>query len=94
MRKPDEIFDIIESCSPGPYLELFARFPRPNWSQWGNEDVEENHTNGVALRKGHVEPHLRLVEPPRNYRGDKKPIIEVVTMPEPSFEEIAIKRAS
>src|ERR1700681_4860423 len=38
-RKPDEIFDIIESCSPGPYLELFARFRRSGWSQWGNEDV-------------------------------------------------------
>lgn len=27
-RKPDKIYDIIEECSPGPYLELFARFPR------------------------------------------------------------------
>jgi len=26
-RKPDEIFDIIERCSPGPYLELFAPSP-------------------------------------------------------------------
>ena len=36
-RKPDEIYDIIESCSPGPYLELFARGERDNWQQWGNE---------------------------------------------------------
>lgn len=36
-RKPDEIYDLIESCSPGPYLELFARFRRPGWDQWGNE---------------------------------------------------------
>src|SRR5437763_6043044 len=36
-RKPDEMYDIIESCSPGPYLELFARHPRPGWIQWGNE---------------------------------------------------------
>lgn len=93
-RKPDEIFDIIETCSPGPFLELFARFPRTGWSQWGNEDVEENQTNGVALRKGHVEPHLRLVEPPRNYRGDQKSIIEVPSINEPTFEEIAIRRAS
>jgi N6-adenosine-specific RNA methylase IME4 len=68
-RKPDELFHIIESCSPGPYLELFARFPRLGWTSWGNEDVKENETHGVALRKGHVEPILRLVEPPRNYRG-------------------------
>ncbi|SFO38682.1 MT-A70 family methyltransferase [Nitrosospira briensis] len=36
-RKPDEMYDIIESCSPGPYLELFARGVRPGWSVWGNE---------------------------------------------------------
>ncbi|HXY43503.1 MAG TPA: MT-A70 family methyltransferase [Acidimicrobiales bacterium] len=40
-RKPDEQYEIIESCSPGPYLELFARYPRPGWSAWGHEaDVE------------------------------------------------------
>lgn len=39
-RKPDEIYDVIERCSPGPYLELFARHPRPGWVQWGNEVVE------------------------------------------------------
>jgi N6-adenosine-specific RNA methylase IME4 len=36
-RKPDEQYEIIESCSPGPYLELFARYPRTGWSAWGNE---------------------------------------------------------
>ena len=36
-RKPDELYNIIEKCSPGPYLELFARHPQPSWSQWGNE---------------------------------------------------------
>jgi len=36
-RKPDELYDIIEACSPGPFLELFARTPRKNWIQWGNE---------------------------------------------------------
>lgn len=36
-RKPDELYDIIEDCSPGPYLELFARGTRKNWDQWGNE---------------------------------------------------------
>jgi N6-adenosine-specific RNA methylase IME4 len=36
-RKPDELYSIIEGCSPGPYLELFARYQRPNWDQWGNE---------------------------------------------------------
>jgi N6-adenosine-specific RNA methylase IME4 len=41
-RKPDETYIIIDSSSPGPYLELFARFRRDGWTQWGNEDVEEN----------------------------------------------------
>lgn len=36
-RKPDELYDIVEDCSPGPYLELFARGGREGWVQWGNE---------------------------------------------------------
>lgn len=39
-RKPDEQYDIIEQCSPGPYLELFARGSRDGWHQWGNEAEE------------------------------------------------------
>ncbi len=36
-RKPDEAYQIIEECSPGPYLELFARSRRDSWTQWGDE---------------------------------------------------------
>jgi N6-adenosine-specific RNA methylase IME4 len=36
-RKPDELYELIEQCSPGPYLELFARQARPGWAQWGDE---------------------------------------------------------
>jgi len=36
-KKPDEQYDIIEACSPGPYLELFARGARPRWAVWGHE---------------------------------------------------------
>lgn len=36
-RKPDEIYPVIESCSPGPYLEMFARGHRDNWALWGNQ---------------------------------------------------------
>jgi len=70
-RKPDEIYEIVESCSSGPYLELFARFRRPGWVQWGNEDVEENSELGVARRKGHVDPQLRLVASPTGYQGTR-----------------------
>lgn len=61
-RKPDQIYNLVESCSPGPYLELFARFRREGWDQWGNEDVEENSFNGVAQRKSRTATQMRLFE--------------------------------
>lgn len=39
-RKPDEQYEIIESCSPGPFLELFARGARPGWTYWGDQANE------------------------------------------------------
>jgi N6-adenosine-specific RNA methylase IME4 len=36
-RKPDEQYRIIEACSPGPFLELFARGTRQGWVTWGNQ---------------------------------------------------------
>jgi N6-adenosine-specific RNA methylase IME4 len=36
-RKPDEQYAIIEACSAGPYLELFARGEREGWVNWGNQ---------------------------------------------------------
>lgn len=43
--KPEMFFDIVESASPGPYLELFARRPRAGWTLWGNEAPQENECN-------------------------------------------------
>lgn len=43
-RKPDEQYQIIESCSPGPYLELFARGRRKGWTTWGNQSEEYSPT--------------------------------------------------
>jgi N6-adenosine-specific RNA methylase IME4 len=40
-RKPDEQYDLIEACSRGPFLELFARGTRPGWTYWGNQANEE-----------------------------------------------------
>jgi N6-adenosine-specific RNA methylase IME4 len=40
-RKPDEQYAIIESCSAGPYLELFARGTRNGWVSWGNQADDE-----------------------------------------------------
>jgi N6-adenosine-specific RNA methylase IME4 len=36
-RKPDEAYDIIEACSPGPRIELFARGIRAGWRHWGDQ---------------------------------------------------------
>ena len=56
-RKPDEMVDLIERCSPGPYIELFARGDRPGWAMWGNQataDYEptwhtyKNHTTSAG----------------------------------------------
>src|SRR6185295_5082534 len=40
-RKPDEQYEIIESCSAGPRLELFARGRREGWASWGNQANDE-----------------------------------------------------
>ncbi len=44
-RKPDEQYPLIEGCSPGPYLEMFARGARPGWVSWGAQaDAEYEPT--------------------------------------------------
>lgn len=40
-RKPDEIVPIIEKCSPGPFIELFARGKREGWTMWGDQAQED-----------------------------------------------------
>jgi N6-adenosine-specific RNA methylase IME4 len=44
-RKPDELYPIIEACSPGPYLELFARGVRRGWQVWGNQSNTDYSPN-------------------------------------------------
>lgn len=51
-RKPDEQYKLIMDCSPGPYLELFARYPQPHWEVWGNES-DENVTPQGRVFKGY-----------------------------------------
>jgi N6-adenosine-specific RNA methylase IME4 len=67
-RKPDELYEIIEACSPGPHLELFARGRRENWTVWGNQandgyyptwDTYTNHSQTVipfapVIKKRHA----------------------------------------
>lgn len=67
-RKPDEQYDLIEQCSPGPFLEMFARHPRGGWTLWGDESSDDVEPRG-RTHKGYaggpllvpaVEPHERL----------------------------------
>jgi N6-adenosine-specific RNA methylase IME4 len=39
-RKPDAFLDIVETISPGPYLELFARRQRLGWDTWGDQALD------------------------------------------------------
>jgi N6-adenosine-specific RNA methylase IME4 len=67
-RKPDEQYELIEACSPGPYLEMFARHPRPGWTGWGDEAAAEIAPRGQVhrgylggeLRVPYLDAHVRL----------------------------------
>ena len=48
-RKPDEFYDIVEACSPGPFLELFARGSRPGWTTWGNQ-ADDYHPSWATYK--------------------------------------------
>jgi N6-adenosine-specific RNA methylase IME4 len=76
-RKPDEQYRLIESCSPGPYLELFARYPKKGWAVWGDEAAEDVAPRGAVhpgYMGGHIEApelqlHMRLEEEAASYIG-------------------------
>ena len=59
-RKPDELYEVIEQCSPGPYLELFARHDRRGWVQWGNE---VDGKGGVYEPEFHTQPPFARAAP-------------------------------
>ncbi len=70
-RKPDEQYPLIEACSPGPYLEMFARQAMPGWTVWGDESgddvtprgkVHKGYAGG-AIEAPYLAPHDRLDEP-------------------------------
>ncbi len=68
-RKPDELYEIIESCSPGPFLELFARGKRKSWVAWGQQAEDyfpswptyRNHSQAAAEER-RVQAALALDE--------------------------------
>lgn len=60
-RKPDEQYDLIEGCSWGPFLEMFSRGKRKNWSCWGNQadeyNIEWNTYSNNSQVNGNEEAH-------------------------------------
>jgi N6-adenosine-specific RNA methylase IME4 len=49
-RKPDEQYGIIEACSPGPFVELFARGTRKGWTTWGNQADDKYRPTWATYR--------------------------------------------
>jgi len=39
--KPEAFYKLVETCSPGPWLEMFARGQRKGWTSWGAEAIQE-----------------------------------------------------
>ncbi|MDJ0338242.1 MT-A70 family methyltransferase [Cryobacterium sp. PH31-O1] len=67
-RKPDEQYPLIEACSPGPHLEMFARHAQPGWTAWGDESDDAVQPRGTVARgysggpidAPHLAPHERI----------------------------------
>ena len=64
-HKPEEVHKIIERCSPGPYLELFARRRQPGWDVWGNEIDSDIEIPGYPVPKYSEKANLK-----NNEKGD------------------------
>jgi len=44
-KKPQAFYDLVNECSPGPKLEMFARTPREGFVVWGNEVNLDEYTD-------------------------------------------------
>ncbi len=62
-RKPDGLYDIIEKCSPGPYLELFARHERQGWKQWGNELYKKSYQVDLSNQENKENDKNKIIQP-------------------------------
>lgn len=61
-RKPDEFISLIEACSNGPFIELFARGDRTGWDMWGNQATEDYEPDW-ATYTNHTTPPTDKQEP-------------------------------
>lgn len=87
-RKPDEVYDIIESCSWGPRLELFARGRRDGWVSWGDQSEDyspswptySNHSGASLPATAEPGPAASLSVLPPPKRKQARPVA-----PQPSL---------
>ena len=59
-RKPDEQYQLIESCSPGPFLELFGRGERIGWKTWGYQ-ADQSYTPTWNTYSNHSQSERALL---------------------------------
>ncbi len=83
-RKPDELYEIIEKCSLGPYLEIFARGKRKGWDVFGDQSevyqiewaTYANHSqvkiNGDELLLNLQEPSYKFITGNGNHKKKSK----------------------
>ncbi|GAB1483697.1 hypothetical protein MASR2M78_25130 [Treponema sp.] len=71
-RKPDEQYRIIQDCSPGPYLEMFARGKREGWTLWGNQAEEYDITWDTYKHNSQIEEQRNEEHQLSLGVGDKK----------------------
>ena len=76
-RKPDALYNLIERCSPGPYLELFARGKRKGWEVFGNEAENyeinwETYDNNSSKTKQIKSYHNKEITPSLFQAGHAK----------------------
>ena len=60
-RKPDEQYEIIEACSPGPFVELFGRGTRKGWATWGNQ-ADDGYTPTWKTYANHSQARMVAAE--------------------------------
>ncbi len=60
-RKPEEQYDLIQECSEGPFLELFARGNRKGWTLWGNQAEEYDIGWDTYKNNSQAKPQLKIV---------------------------------
>lgn len=58
-RKPDEFIPLIERCSSGPYLEIFARGMRENWTLWGDQANDDYEPDWATYANHTISPNTQ-----------------------------------